>query len=146
MDAFRAVVDASVAVKLCVPEALSEEAHAVFAQLSRSPEAELIVPDLFYIECANIFWKWVRRFRYPKESAQENLADLQRLDLLAIPTQAVAARALEIALETGVTAYDSCYVATAIEEGVPLITADRKLVESLRGTTYDVRWLGDMNE
>jgi len=26
---------------------------------------------------------------------------------------------------------------------VPLITADQKLVERLRGSPYDVRWLGD---
>lgn len=51
------VVDASVGVKLFVNEAESELADRLFARLTAQPAAQFYVPDLFYIECANILWK-----------------------------------------------------------------------------------------
>ncbi len=51
------VVDASVAVKLYLAEPLAAEAAALFALLV-DPANVFHVPDLFYIECANIFWKY----------------------------------------------------------------------------------------
>ena len=51
------VVDASVAVKLALPEALSDRAETLFGLLTTDPPVRLFVPDLFYIESANVFWK-----------------------------------------------------------------------------------------
>ncbi|MBS0569784.1 MAG: type II toxin-antitoxin system VapC family toxin [Proteobacteria bacterium] len=136
----RAVVDASVAVKLFVPENLSAEAHSLFATFASNPQAELFVPGLFFIECANVFWKW-RRHGYPASAAAGHLDDLRRLDLTVIPTQALAAPALHIAFEHDVTTYDACYVAAAAQLGAPFLTADRKLVAALASTQFDIRWL-----
>lgn len=72
---FRAVVDASVVVKIFVPETLSPEAEAVFTRFASETSAELVVPDLFFIECANVFWKWVQRSAYPAKAAQEHRVD-----------------------------------------------------------------------
>ena len=141
---FRAVVDASVAVKIFVPEALSAEAQEIFARFASENGAELIVPDLFFIECANVFWKWVQRSAYPAKAAQEHLHDLTGLGLTAIPTQVLADDALEIALKHRVTAYDACYIAAASQLRLPLITADEKLVGQIAMGSYDVKWLGDM--
>jgi predicted nucleic acid-binding protein len=55
------VVDASTAVKLYLPEPLATQAAALFGLLASTPMAELHVPDLFYAECANIFWKQAKR-------------------------------------------------------------------------------------
>jgi predicted nucleic acid-binding protein len=41
-----------------------------------------------------------------------------------------------------VTAYDACYVALAARLGVPLVTADQKLVQRLAGTALAPVWLG----
>ena len=141
---FRAVVDASVAVKIFVPEVLSDQAQAVFAQFASEDGAELIVPDFFFIECANVFWKWVRRSAYPEKDAQEHLHDLTGLGLTAIPAQLLADNALEIALKHQITAYDACYMAAAAQLRLPLITADEKLVRQAAKGAYDVQWLGDM--
>lgn len=141
---FRAVVDASVAVKLFVPEALSSEADAVFTRFAQENSAELVVPDLFFIECANVFWKWVRRTAYSAKAAQEHLRDLTGLGLTAIPTQILADAALDIALKYRVTAYDACYLAAAAQLTFPLITADEKLAKQLAKGPYDVQWLGDL--
>lgn len=140
----RAVVDASVAVKIFVPEAFSAEAQTVFTRFASEDGAELIVPDLFFIECANVFWKWVQRSAYPAKAAREHLRDLTGLGLTAIPTQALADDALDIALKHRVTAYGACYIAAAVQLQFPLITADEKLVGQVAKGVYEVQWLGDV--
>jgi predicted nucleic acid-binding protein len=140
----RAVVDASVAVKIFVPEALAAQAQAIFARFGQDSDAELIVPDFFFIECANVFWKWVQRTGYSAKAAQEHLRDLTSLGLTAIPAQALADEALDIALKHRVTAYDACYMAAASQLKLPLITADEKLAREVAKGPCDVQWLGDL--
>jgi predicted nucleic acid-binding protein len=74
------VVDANVAIKLFVAEDLSDEAHALFQKLTDHPPAQFHVPDLFYIECANILWKYVRRLGYRADNARQDLVDLVQKD------------------------------------------------------------------
>lgn len=140
---FRAVVDASVAVKLFVPETLSNEAQALFARFAEDNDAALIVPDLFFAECANVFWKWVQRFAYPAGAAREHLSDLAGLGLTALPTQVLADEALRIALKHRVSAYDACYIAAASQLQLPLVTADERLARQMDKGPYNVQWLGD---
>jgi len=139
------VVDASVGIKLFVNETLSDRADALFAHLAGESSALLAVPDLFYIECANILWKHVRRFGYPASDAQKDLASLAKLALHSMPTLALMSEALKIAVAQGITAYDACYLALAQHLGVPFITADDRLVRLLAPATYDIRWLGDFD-
>jgi len=132
------VVDASVAIKLVITEALSTQAHALFAHLARDAAARFVVPDLFYLECANILWKHVQRSGYRLADAQLSLSTLSALALQRFSIPSLAADALAIAGNHGISAYDACYVATAQHGGVPLITADSKLVKRMTGTPYAV--------
>ena len=75
------VVDASVGIKLFLVEPLADRADVLFASLAATPPARLYVPDLFFVECTNILWKYVRRFGYSPEAAQQDVADLVRLPL-----------------------------------------------------------------
>ena len=136
------VVDASVGIKLFVIEPFSDHADALFDYLTADPPARFYVPDLFFIECTNILWKYVRRFGYPLESARRDIADLTGLPLHTISTRELADEALEIAVAHGITAYDAVYVALACRLSLPLVTADEALVHRLAGTSLDVRWLG----
>jgi predicted nucleic acid-binding protein len=86
---FGCVVDASVGVKLFIAEALSDQAHALFAHLAADPPARLYVPDLFFIECANILWKSVRRLGYPASKVRK---DLEKLGALSLHNGATAGR------------------------------------------------------
>jgi predicted nucleic acid-binding protein len=141
---FEGVVDAGVAIKLFVAESLSDRAEKLFALLAADPPARLFVPDLFYIECANILWKHVRRFGYPAEKARKDIANLKKLALSSIATTALAAEALEIALAHDVTAYDGCYIALANRFKIPFVTADEKLARMLSDLPYTILWLGDL--
>jgi predicted nucleic acid-binding protein len=135
------VVDASVAIKLFVLEPLAERVDALFAYLAQDPPARFYVPDLLFMECANILWKYVRRFDYPAQNAREDMANLRALALHTVSTADLIGDALDIALAHEITAYDACYVALARHLDVPLLTADEVLVRKLVGTAYDARWL-----
>ncbi len=135
------VVDASVAIKLFIT--LSDRAETLVAHLATEPAGQLSVPDLFYIECANILWKHTRRSGYPPAKARQALTDLGGLALRRFPTADLAAPALDLALQEAITAYDACYVALALQLAVPLVTAGEKLARALGGTKYQVLWLGN---
>jgi predicted nucleic acid-binding protein len=139
----RWVVDASVGIKLFVAEDLSDRAHVLFAQLTTDPPAQLHVPDLFYIECANILWKYVRRFGYPANQARHDVSDLGKLALRLTATVDLRSEALESAMNHGISAYDGCYVALAERLAVPLITADERLAQTFSGASTEVLRLAD---
>ena len=138
------VVDASVGIKVILREPLSDLADALFALLDERPPARLHVPDLFFLECANILWKATWRSGYAPDRAREGLHDLRALPLLSAPVADLSERALSLALDHGISAYDACYVALAEQLGVPLVTADERLVAKMAGSAHDVRWLGQI--
>jgi predicted nucleic acid-binding protein len=78
---FNCVIDASVGIKLFLIEPLSDRTDALFARLVDDPPSRFYVPDLFSIECTNTLWKYVRRFGYPADAAQQDVAHLTRLPL-----------------------------------------------------------------
>jgi len=140
---FDCVVDASVGIKLFLAEPLAERADALFAHLSDDPPARLYVPELFFIECANILWKYVRRFSYAAEAATQDVRDLVSLPLQTVSMASLVEDALAVAVRYGSTAYDSAYVALARRLALPLVTADEALVQRFEGTGVDVRSLAD---
>lgn len=139
----RWVVDASVGIKLCVQEDLTDRARSLLAS-ARHGDVEFLVPDLFFIECANILWKYVRRTGYPQERIPDHIALLLRLPLVRVPTAALVADAVAIALDHEITAYDASYLALAERGRAKLVTADERLLRRLEGTPRAPVWLGDV--
>lgn len=137
------VVDASVAVKVFVQEELSREAEALLQRFEDDPPARFYVPPHFFSECTNIFWKYVRRFGYPREAAREDLASLSDLPFLVVDLSSPLG-SLDLAIEFDITAYDAGYAALARELSVPLVTADQRLIRKLEKSDCDLRWLGDL--
>lgn len=140
---FDCVIDASVGIKLFVAEPLADRADALFTHLSDNPPARFYVPDLFFIECANILWKHVRRFGYPEPVAQHHIADLTTLRLRPVAMQSLAEDALTLAIQYGCSAYDAAYAALAARFSVPLVTADAALVRKFGKAEFDIHFLGD---
>jgi len=139
---FRFVVDASVGIKLFVHEPDSDLAHALFEKLSEDPPAGLYVPDLFYIECANILLKYARHFGRSLEDSQADLADLSRLTLKSTPTLVLMEDALLLAAQKNLTAYDACYAVLAQRLEIPLVTADEPMVKAVEWAISldDIEW------
>lgn len=144
----KCVVDASVGIKLVIAEELSEQAEALFAQLSADDPAHFAVPDLFFVECANVLVKYVRRLNYPAHEAHQDIAQLNALHLERYSTIELTIDAMKLALKFELSAYDACYLALAMRLDVPFITADERIVRKFANTTSKVLWLGnlDMNE
>jgi len=136
------VVDASVGIKLFLIESLSERADALFAHLTDDAPAQFYVPDLFFVECTNVLWKYARHFGYPVEDACQDVTDLTSLPLRVVSTAELAVEALKIAVIHDITAYDATYVALSEYLSLPLVTADEALVHRLAGRSFEVRWLG----
>lgn len=123
------VVDASVVVKWYVPE----EDQAVALEL-REPGVKLAVPDLMFVEAANILWKLARRGEMEPKRAAEIVEEIVASPFIVHSNESLVRDALDLALATGLSAYDASYVALATRLNVRCITADQKLVRRLAGT------------
>jgi len=74
------VLDASVAAKWVLPaegETLVEQARKLLERYVNG-EIRFVVPDLFWAETANIFWKASRQGRCTRPDAQAALASLEQ--------------------------------------------------------------------
>ena len=138
------VVDASVGIKTRVAEPHSDRAVAVLRTITRG--TEIWVPDLFFVECANVLWKYVRRAGYPLETAQADIFHLVNLPLTAIPTDEFVTEALKLALAHDITVYDACYLALALRESAELVTADEKLIHKLAPYDYPIHFLAHLTD
>jgi len=135
----RCVLDASVGIKLFIEEEFSDKVERLFSKLSEDPQAEFHIPDLFYIECANILLKYTRRHDRPLEDSLKDIADLNDLALKSTSTSELIEDALELAHEKDLTTYDACYAVLARRLALPLVTADAPLE---RAVDWAV-WIGD---
>lgn len=129
------VVDASVAVKWLLIE---EGRPAAMALLAGGQP--LIAPELVIAEAANVLWKVARRGADPA-AMREGMRRLPSLFDRLVPMRGLEAAALDLAIAHGHAAYDCFYVALALREGAPLLTADARLATRFAGTA-DVRLLG----
>ena len=126
------VVDASVAIKWLHDEDGSREAGAL---LTRGDH--LIAPDLIVPEVCNVTWKMVRRGMMTAAQQIEAVTRLSStLDEL-VPTGPLAPRAAALATLLDHPAYDCFYLALAEQRGGILISADRRSIQRLRGTTWE---------
>ena len=131
----KCVIDASVGIKKFIIEPLTPKVDQLFAHLS-DLDARLLIPDLFYVECTNILWKYIRAGLYDSTEAQANLADLQLLRFTPTPTADLIREALFLSVAHGISAYDACYVALSQRNDVPLLTQDQRLVNTLKSTDF----------
>jgi predicted nucleic acid-binding protein len=137
------VLDASVAAKWLLPSK-SESLHAeALTWLTRYAGGELVlvVPDLFWIEVANVMWRAVRHARVTKSQAKTAMAGLRERDFETISTAGLIETAFEMAVAYQRTVYDSLYIALARERGIFLVTADEKLANAV-AAHLPVKWLG----
>ena len=96
-----------------------------------------------YIECASILRKNVRAGYYNAAQARIDLDDLEKMGLHTTSTASLAGEAFEIASIYGASVYDACYVALATRLGVPLLTADVRLINCLLYSPFQLMTLDE---
>lgn len=136
----RYVVDASVAAKWYFQEEHSDRADALLGQSN-----EILAPGLLAVEIATLVWKRARRGEISEILADRIVAALRQVPLEIRPTADLVTASLPLALHRGLTLHDAFYAALAVKSGCPLVTADRKLYDILRGgpLAEHALWIGD---
>ena len=145
---FPPVVDASVAIKWYLPETHSDKARLLVAQNHFVDNRQFQVPDLFFAECASILWKRVRHGDTAHDEAILIMDALSALPFIVHSHQPLMRAALEIAISTDRSVYDSLYIALAVREATRMITADEKLFRALSGGSLEayLLWIEDIEE
>ena len=125
------VIDASVGLKWVVGEAGSDIAAAIIAG------RRLLVPDLFWVETANALAGKVRRNELSRAEARDAWYDLSLAPVMARPlTPDSLAPALTLAQDLNHSVYDCIYLALAVAEHCPVVTADRRFVDVVSSHPY----------
>lgn len=108
----------------------------VFGELSQDEIAErlrnstLHAPALVLFEIANIAVTKIRRRQLDRARALDALAAFSLLDVVVADVTPDACA--ELALATGLTAYDAAYLVLARQLAAPLVTLDLKLEKAAR--------------
>jgi predicted nucleic acid-binding protein len=126
------VVDASVAAKWYIDEPDCDAARSLIGATS-----DCIAPDLILAEFANVAWKRLSRHEISEEQATAMVDHLPSVLLEIVPCLALRQPALSIAIALDHPAYDGFYLALAMQRGLNLVTADKRLLDRVRGTPWE---------
>lgn len=139
----RFVLDASVAVKWLVPEPNSEAALRLLA-----PTIELHAPAHWMAEVATTLGaKAAVHGGLSRQQALARIDWLREVEVVAHPIAPLLGAAAALAFDLHLTVYDTLYLALAGSQGIPLVTADRKLMEKAGtnpGLAGRVTWIADL--
>ena len=124
------LIDASVAFKWFMREEDSDLAERLLV------ENDLAAPELLLSETGNALWKAVRRKILPAEQVYILVEGLAARFVQLYPLETLIVRALEIAMKLDHPVYDCIYLANAEDMDLPLITADRKLLQKIRMSEF----------
>ena len=88
-------------------------------------DVKMVAPPLIDIEIASICLKKIRRYPEKRESLRKAFELFLLLDIEKIDVEYPAV--LRLAEQTGLTAYDSCYLWVSRTMNAELVTLDKKL-------------------
>ena len=126
------VVDASVAVKWLVEEDHSNEAIGLLDSGSR-----LVAPALLFAEAANALWAMPRRGEISADDMSDAVDTLRAAPVsLPTPMLELAAAASRLGTDLDHPVYDCFYLALAIQTQYPVVTADKRFHDKVRGHPY----------
>jgi predicted nucleic acid-binding protein len=135
----RVIVDASVAVKWFIPDIHAEAAARVLDR-----EYQRIAPELAAFECIDALRKRTRRAGIQPVDAKRMAEELNGLVAFR-STIDLTPIAFDLAIAYGKRVYDAIYVALAVREDCPLVTADRPLYDAVKPSLPDhVLWIEDL--
>jgi len=118
------VLDASAALEA----AFDDESGVVGAAVAdRLASDSAYVPSIWFSELVQALLQAVRRGRLSLESARAMLAAIVDCSITAVPDHLETRALLEIAHQTGLSAYDASYLLLAVDMGLELATCDRQL-------------------
>jgi len=121
------VLDASIGVKWFIAKNEDYVENALAIQSKKiSGELNIIVPDLFFLEVLNAF---ITKSQFSAEDISIVREIIFKMDLeIKYPDNSILSDASEIALNQGLTIYDSLYIAVAKYCSAVLYSEDKKIL------------------
>lgn len=126
------VVDASVAVKWLVAEPLSDESAKLL-----DPDITLLAPDLLFAEATSALAAKHRAGEIEAEQLADAVALLRSAPVATpLSMRRLAASSARLARDLAHPVYDCFYLALAIHENYPVVTADNRFCGKVRRHPY----------
>jgi predicted nucleic acid-binding protein len=88
---------------------------------------DLVASAILPYELANTAWKKIHRDRFPRTEIEPRLVEVLSLPVQLVPVDHAAA--FDLALETGLSAYDAGYLWIVETFGLELASLDGRLLE-----------------
>lgn len=118
------VLDASAVLEA----AFDDESGAVGkAVVDRLAGDTAYVPSIWFSEMVQALLQAVRRGRLSLEVARAMLSAIVDCSITAVPDHRETRALLDVAHQTGLSAYDASYLLLAVDMGLELATCDREL-------------------
>ncbi|MFP4028323.1 MAG: type II toxin-antitoxin system VapC family toxin [Candidatus Brocadiia bacterium] len=131
------VVDNSVVMTWAFEDESADYADAVLESLEIS---EAVVPAIWRLEVANVLVCAERIGRLQSTDTLKFLELIGQLPIVLCETRTSIRNVIDIARETGLSAYDASYLDLAIARNLPLATLDAKLRKAAASAGVDL-WL-----
>jgi predicted nucleic acid-binding protein len=127
------VADTNLLLYLFVAGDFTRPAEEVFGK-----DPEWVAPPLWRSEFRSALVVYIRRGRLGLHDAMDKASAAEAL-MEGRDFEVDSARVLRLAAVSGCSAYDCEFVALAQDLGVSLVTADKKLLSTFRGTAVSMR-------
>ena len=124
------VVDASVAFKWFVQEDGTDRALALLER-----EEPIVAPDVIVAEICNAAWKSLRRTELSPTQFDAIVNDVAQPFSRLVPLEGLIRPAAALTRRLDHPIYDCLYLALADSEGLPVVTADERLLAAVTGTS-----------
>lgn len=136
------VIDSSVFVKWLVPEAQSERAAGLVERLTRR-EVEAVSPDLVSAEVGHALRSYFLAGDLTREECLGAADDFVALAPAMASSISLVQDAARLALDNTGSFYDGLFVALALRERCPVLTADERMMRAYQRVSPFV-WIGDI--
>ena len=123
------VLDSSVALGAFFEDEQDDYALAVWQSMA---EAQAVVPALWHLEMGNILSCALKAGRITAQALDDCWGRLALVGLDTRPMLGDARHWTQRAADWGLTAYDACYLDTALQQRLPLATKDKQLADAAR--------------
>ncbi len=123
------VLDCSVALGAFFADEQDDYSLAVWRSLAH---AQAEVPALWHLEMGNILARALKAGRITAPALDECWSRLAQVGLRTHGVGADARHWAQRAADWGLSAYDACYLDTALQQRLPLATKDKQLADAAR--------------
>lgn len=137
----RFVVESTVAIKWFIPETHSSDAARLL-----EGRHELLANDMLLPESSGIISRKARLGELTLKECREVFKAVQSVPVSIYPSKDLLEGALEIAVAMDRPLSDGFNLALAVQQDCRLVTAGKKLHDTLQGTPFSmhVKWVGDV--